>query len=353
DWLEKLFANGKHNWYQLHRDHHPQPDRDVLQWASDYYLNFTHFVKLGITVVPDQANPALLVEYWCRQAAIYGIVNQNNWGMLIPIYHSPSSAPGLSDAFDPNQLSYVAIQVKNCFSPVKATDRFGPSCFYSETSPTSADATADPNAARRLAEIETMATFSQRLPGNLFLICVVAMAGTSANVFRIIKWLDDDARKDLRLLLFAFDDDMVSMTDEVQVLVGREQGKGQRPDHKLKKQTRRRRRSACAWKRIYVTATHLPLISMVMILVAVKSLFDRYERQGCVGIVELYFFTYASLTCSFRVSIFNVDNIRPSFQQQRSSFTREHVKKPSSSHRTAIRTLTAHPNAPAQKSFSR
>ncbi|SPO20522.1 uncharacterized protein UTRI_10042 [Ustilago trichophora] len=146
DWLQMLFnTESKAGWYKVHPDHPPQPGRDILEWASDYYLNFTHFVELGLTVKPEQADPALLVEYWLRQAAIYGTVNQHAWDLLIPIYRSTSSAPSWSDYFDPSQLSYVAIQVKNCYTAV--TDRFGPSCWYPETVPSSANPTDGEGAA--------------------------------------------------------------------------------------------------------------------------------------------------------------------------------------------------------------
>ncbi|SPO28285.1 uncharacterized protein UTRI_04682 [Ustilago trichophora] len=143
DWLQTLFnTESKASWYGVHHHDQPRPGRDVLEWASDYYLNFTHFVKLGVTVVPDQADPKLLVEYWCRQAALYGVRNQHAWDLLIPIYRSTSSAPSLDDHFDPNQLSYVAIQVKNCHTAFTATDRFGPSYWYPETVPSSVNPTA-------------------------------------------------------------------------------------------------------------------------------------------------------------------------------------------------------------------
>ena len=135
DWLKKLFNTTKEDaWYGLQHDNDREAGRRVLEWASDYYLNFTHFIKLGVTIVPDKVNPNLFVEYWCRQAAVYGVVNQHAWDLLIPIYRSTGGAPSLSDAFDPNQLSYVAIQVKNGLKTVRATDRFGPSCWYSNLS---------------------------------------------------------------------------------------------------------------------------------------------------------------------------------------------------------------------------
>ncbi|KAJ1031356.1 hypothetical protein NDA16_000797 [Ustilago loliicola] len=117
DWLDELLGS----------DNVQQPLRS---WASQHYLNFTHFLELGETVFPGRLDPMLLVESWWRQAAFHGVATQPAWDLVIPIYHSPNHSPTLWDTFDPTRLSYVAIQVKNRHTSAKVETSFGPYCIY-------------------------------------------------------------------------------------------------------------------------------------------------------------------------------------------------------------------------------
>lgn len=125
DWLETLF--GKNLDYNLRK------------WASKYFLNFTHYLRLSSYVYsdPDKQHRRLqcsaLVEYWMRQVAFYGLDNQHGWDVVIPIYRS-DRPPANSDTFQPANLSYVAIQVKNCKCDIKATRFFGPALRSSSSS---------------------------------------------------------------------------------------------------------------------------------------------------------------------------------------------------------------------------
>ena len=98
----------------------------LLDWSADYYLNFTHCLRIGAPLLADEMDAMLLVEYWWRQVAFYGVLYQPGWSLVIPIYRSPSHAPVLTDLFRPDQMSYVAIQVKDRFSTGSATQCFGP-----------------------------------------------------------------------------------------------------------------------------------------------------------------------------------------------------------------------------------
>ena len=127
DWLGVMF--GKH--FGVTKEIPCEADQAdisaLLEWATGCYLNFTHYLRLDALIPPGKLDPSLLVEYWLRQAAVCGISNQDDWDILIPIYRSFDRAANLADKFDPDQLSYVVIQVKNCTTYQVATDRFGPS----------------------------------------------------------------------------------------------------------------------------------------------------------------------------------------------------------------------------------
>ncbi|SPO27215.1 uncharacterized protein UTRI_10332 [Ustilago trichophora] len=117
DWLDMLF--GKQNL-----------DSKLRLWASHHYLNFTHYLRLSTYVYSDKQHRRLecnaLVKYWMRQVAFYGLDKQPGWDLVIPIYRSDYTPPTNSDLFNPANLSYVAIKVKNCKSDIKATRFFGP-----------------------------------------------------------------------------------------------------------------------------------------------------------------------------------------------------------------------------------
>ncbi|SPO29338.1 uncharacterized protein UTRI_06287 [Ustilago trichophora] len=126
-WLDKLF--GKVNL-----------EPELRAWASNYYINFTHFLRLGAYIYSDElSNDAkrlditALAEYWWRQAAINGRQNQPAWDIIIPIYRSVGP-PALSDRFEPARVSYIAVQVKNKESDTSATRFFGPSFRQGESS---------------------------------------------------------------------------------------------------------------------------------------------------------------------------------------------------------------------------
>ncbi|PWY98922.1 hypothetical protein BCV70DRAFT_207149 [Testicularia cyperi] len=66
-----------------------------------------------------------LVKFWRWQVAVLGIVNQAGWDILIPVYES-KKLPGLDTWFEPNKLTYIAIQIKNKTSNTTVTCSFGP-----------------------------------------------------------------------------------------------------------------------------------------------------------------------------------------------------------------------------------
>jgi hypothetical protein len=103
----------------------------LCNWASAYYLNFTHFTKLKMSL-PQNGKSRLrtetLAKLWVRQAAVIGISSQAGWDAFIPIYKS-SLQRALDDVFDPCKLSYVAIRVKNRVTDVAATRYLGSDRF--------------------------------------------------------------------------------------------------------------------------------------------------------------------------------------------------------------------------------
>ncbi|KAJ1024200.1 hypothetical protein NDA16_003039 [Ustilago loliicola] len=125
DWLVKLF--GRANLDPL-----------LLNWTQGYYLNFTHYLRLGSYVYsdPERRDKRLdwkaLAEYWWRQVAIYGQPNQPGWDLVIPVYRCKHK-PVDTDYFEPTNLSYVAVQIKNRKSDVTASRFFGPSLRHGDT----------------------------------------------------------------------------------------------------------------------------------------------------------------------------------------------------------------------------
>ncbi|PWN53003.1 hypothetical protein IE53DRAFT_384525 [Violaceomyces palustris] len=125
DWLRQMFALVPIGEQAL-----PDEYLQLRRWSAKTYLNFTHFSRRAELVAKPDTGDGLgivsLCEYWVRQTAILGPDTQPGWDVLIPIYTSETK-PGLDHFFDPNQLSYVAIQVKNRpKSAVKASECFGP-----------------------------------------------------------------------------------------------------------------------------------------------------------------------------------------------------------------------------------
>ncbi|SPO22200.1 uncharacterized protein UTRI_10068 [Ustilago trichophora] len=120
DWLECLVG--------------PQSLRqDLCSWSAEYYINFTHWMRLGGTLQPGHLDPMLLAEHWMRQTAFYGQLGQPQWDLVIPIYHSPGHAPRGDEPIDPNRFSYVALQVKNRNGDGEFTKFFEP-CHWLCTS---------------------------------------------------------------------------------------------------------------------------------------------------------------------------------------------------------------------------
>ena len=102
-------------------------DDKLLEWSSRFYLNFTHFFELSRWVSPGEIAAMLLVEGWWRQVAFYRKAALCGWDLLIPIYFS-EDPPELSDRFDPSQLSYAALQVRDHLDYGSASEDIGP--FY-------------------------------------------------------------------------------------------------------------------------------------------------------------------------------------------------------------------------------
>ncbi|SPO26290.1 uncharacterized protein UTRI_02566 [Ustilago trichophora] len=69
DWLECLVG--------------PQSLRqDLCSWSAEYYINFTHWMRLRGTLQPGHLDPMLLAEHWMRQAAFYGQLGQPQWDLV-------------------------------------------------------------------------------------------------------------------------------------------------------------------------------------------------------------------------------------------------------------------------------
>ena len=86
----------------------------MLKEAEAYWINFSHYVQLGIQFLEDtkMAIPGV-VEAYTRHAAMIGIIGQSDWDMIIPIYRSKDGRPGQTDIFDPDNISYIPIRVNN------------------------------------------------------------------------------------------------------------------------------------------------------------------------------------------------------------------------------------------------
>jgi hypothetical protein len=99
-WLEQLFP--------------PMGNPKAIQWAAEHWLNFTHFTKSScyFTQAGPKMTQSVLVEAWTRQTAILGQPRQEDWDIIVPIYHSATPLNN-ADQFDPRKISYIPIQVKN------------------------------------------------------------------------------------------------------------------------------------------------------------------------------------------------------------------------------------------------
>ena len=102
----------------------------MLKEAEAYWINFSHYVQLGIQFLEDtkMAIPGV-VEAYTRHAAMIGINGQSDWDMIIPIYKSKNGRPGQTDIFDPDNISYIPIRVNNHIGGTKsdATENFAAS----------------------------------------------------------------------------------------------------------------------------------------------------------------------------------------------------------------------------------
>lgn len=88
--------------------------KDLLEWADTHWLNFTHYARLTERFTSDDvAPPTLLPQAWTRQAALLGIVNQQDVDCVIPAYYSATLPTG---DFRPDQVDVIAVQVKNRLS---------------------------------------------------------------------------------------------------------------------------------------------------------------------------------------------------------------------------------------------
>jgi len=78
------------------------------------WVNFTHFLRLGKQF--NETNPCTtqdLVYFWTRQVAVIGVINQEAWDILIPIYHSDAKGrPSLDDNFEHRNMRFLMVQVK-------------------------------------------------------------------------------------------------------------------------------------------------------------------------------------------------------------------------------------------------
>lgn len=78
---------------------------NMLSWAENYQLNFTHFIQL--TDVITQLSPGFLFYCWCRGVALQCAFRQPVFDILIVIYSGDLDQP-----FDEENLGLVTIQVK-------------------------------------------------------------------------------------------------------------------------------------------------------------------------------------------------------------------------------------------------
>jgi hypothetical protein len=79
--------------------------QDLLKWASDCYVNFTHFIQLTEPI--NAVSPHFLYECWCRGVALQCASNQENYDIVIVVYSG-----ALNAKFDESKLLMVVIQVK-------------------------------------------------------------------------------------------------------------------------------------------------------------------------------------------------------------------------------------------------
>ena len=96
-------------------------------WCRGQWLNFTHVADLAHQVEAAPSNlPQILGEFWLRHAAVRGVSNQTGWDLLIPVYASKTLPVLKTDIFDMQNLSYVAVQVKNWIKRPPLPNIIGP-----------------------------------------------------------------------------------------------------------------------------------------------------------------------------------------------------------------------------------
>ncbi|TKY89890.1 hypothetical protein EX895_001187 [Sporisorium graminicola] len=104
----------------------PQVSKDFRAWCKSQWLNFKHVAALPKQVKMSKTlDRNLLAHFWLRHAAMRGPANQEGWDLLIPLYNSESVPIG-DEPFQINQLSFVAIQVKNELYSPNFPDPLGP-----------------------------------------------------------------------------------------------------------------------------------------------------------------------------------------------------------------------------------
>jgi len=121
DWpcFEPVGRQSKYEGQAMDLDSDDRKDPSpMLAWVDRAWLNFNHIVTLDRKIAHDKSlDLDILVELWFRHAALVGVVNQDAWDLLIPVYESKpvgeDASPPKDEQFDKNRLTYIAIQVKN------------------------------------------------------------------------------------------------------------------------------------------------------------------------------------------------------------------------------------------------
>lgn len=107
DWLEEMF-------FATWAERHTAEAEALLEDAKAYWINFTHYMRSSCYFRRTSKMPnAALAEAYTRQAAIVGLPLQPGWDVVIPIYKSTDGMPIGEKPFDPVNLSYIPVQVKN------------------------------------------------------------------------------------------------------------------------------------------------------------------------------------------------------------------------------------------------
>jgi len=78
------------------------------------WVNFTHYLRLDKQY--NEETPCTtqdLVYFWTRQVAVIGVVNQEAWDILIPLYFSRARGrPSLDEKFEHRNMRFLVVQVK-------------------------------------------------------------------------------------------------------------------------------------------------------------------------------------------------------------------------------------------------